>query len=623
MKMTMSNPEAYENSVWKIDTLNVGQADAHTLRTPTGTRVIIDADEEQIADALDDTTANHLLITHIHTDHVFGIQHLDSVENAHWPNTSRYTVSSDDGCVEPAVLEECVEGLSEVGISLSDIETHTSGDKILDEEDATLTALSPPATAETVEITSQSTGYPCTFKPEEANANGAVCAFEGPSGVSGLFMGDVGDESAHNAESWLLEQHNDSENDVVLDAEILYLGHHGSNNSSGESFLDAVGPEHVVISSGLDNNYTSENQYDGHPHDETLERLHERDVQVHWTAVHGRTSTTVEDGTIRHDHDTGLETTAAADIAALKYYARANDLDQEALADSEEITLADLPEETPEWAEEASIVTEPSTIDRDRIDELHALEVEQGNLKQEQRRLEGTRNQRLEQKTTLEQENDKGLTGRLTTAVSSFWETEVDEDENTQQAHATDQNDKHTDPDQQAETDTDEQEYEDIEAAIDAYEQQNESLRAAVETLSEQVDELDQQIETLDTDRTEREGLFERLRNAVGTRQAARPTDETTPHQPETGFSANDSESSTDRNRSSTPESTQFDPNNSLSAEEKRGLERTSDWSQYNPPKHGPDFTSEPDHTDEVDSPTREKPRREQDKKRDDGGFSL
>ena len=48
--------------------------------------------------------------------------------------------------------------------------------------------------------------------------------------------------------------------------EVLKAAHHGSKNSSAESFLKEIRPTYAIISAGRDNSY-------GHPHQETLERL--------------------------------------------------------------------------------------------------------------------------------------------------------------------------------------------------------------------------------------------------------------------------------------------------------------------------------------------------------------
>ena len=56
-------------------------------------------------------------------------------------------------------------------------------------------------------------------------------------------------------------------------ADVLKAGHHGSSSSTCDAFLAAVDPQLAVISCGKDNSY-------GHPHRETLERLHAASVQV-------------------------------------------------------------------------------------------------------------------------------------------------------------------------------------------------------------------------------------------------------------------------------------------------------------------------------------------------------
>jgi competence protein ComEC len=51
-----------------------------------------------------------------------------------------------------------------------------------------------------------------------------------------------------------------------LGADVLKVGHHGSNTSSTEPFLDAVSPTFAVISDGFENSFH-------HPHPQVLERL--------------------------------------------------------------------------------------------------------------------------------------------------------------------------------------------------------------------------------------------------------------------------------------------------------------------------------------------------------------
>jgi competence protein ComEC len=63
---------------------------------------------------------------------------------------------------------------------------------------------------------------------------------------------------------------------LLLDAEVLKVGHHGSKTSSSNAFLDAVDPEVGIISVGADNTY-------GHPAPETLDRLAARGIAAYRT----------------------------------------------------------------------------------------------------------------------------------------------------------------------------------------------------------------------------------------------------------------------------------------------------------------------------------------------------
>ncbi len=73
-----------------------------------------------------------------------------------------------------------------------------------------------------------------------------------------------------------------------LGGTVFKAAHHGSETSNTEAFLDAVDPEYVVISCGVDNQY-------GHPDLSVLEELEERDIEVFRTDEQG-TVVAVSDG---------------------------------------------------------------------------------------------------------------------------------------------------------------------------------------------------------------------------------------------------------------------------------------------------------------------------------------
>lgn len=70
------------------------------------------------------------------------------------------------------------------------------------------------------------------------------------------------------------------EADCNLRADVLKIGHHGSNTSTTYPFLRAVNPEYAVITVGNGNTY-------GHPTEETLSKLRDADVKVYRTDLQG------------------------------------------------------------------------------------------------------------------------------------------------------------------------------------------------------------------------------------------------------------------------------------------------------------------------------------------------
>ena len=77
-----------------------------------------------------------------------------------------------------------------------------------------------------------------------------------------LFTGDIGLSTEKN----LIKHYN-------LKSDILKVGHHGSDTSTGEEFKNEVNPVISLISAGENNRY-------GHPHDSVTERLRDTRIQA-------------------------------------------------------------------------------------------------------------------------------------------------------------------------------------------------------------------------------------------------------------------------------------------------------------------------------------------------------
>ena len=71
------------------------------------------------------------------------------------------------------------------------------------------------------------------------------------------------------------------QNSEDLQVDVLKPGHHGSNTSTGQIFVNATKPQYAVISAGKNNRY-------GHPTKEVMDRLASAGIKIFQTAINGR-----------------------------------------------------------------------------------------------------------------------------------------------------------------------------------------------------------------------------------------------------------------------------------------------------------------------------------------------
>lgn len=88
-----------------------------------------------------------------------------------------------------------------------------------------------------------------------------------------LFMGDAEEEN-EAARSW-------------PQTNVIKIGHHGSNTSTSQSFLNQVKPEVAIISVGVANKY-------GHPKQTTLDKLESMQVKIYRTDENGTITITCD-----------------------------------------------------------------------------------------------------------------------------------------------------------------------------------------------------------------------------------------------------------------------------------------------------------------------------------------
>jgi len=83
-----------------------------------------------------------------------------------------------------------------------------------------------------------------------------------------------------------------------IDAEVLKIGHHGSDTSSTDEFLDAITPDYALISAELGNRYK-------HPVKSVMEKLEDRNIAVYRTDESGTVVVTITTDSISFDCDPG------------------------------------------------------------------------------------------------------------------------------------------------------------------------------------------------------------------------------------------------------------------------------------------------------------------------------
>ena len=226
--------------------IDVGQGDSE-LVCCNGEYMLIDAGEPGASDAvlkyLDDLgidKLDYLVCTHIHSDHCGGLDAVVENFEVETVFTSPYTGDS-------ASYEIFTDAVYDAGLELT-----------------------VPELGESYSLGEASFSFLGPLEDyDNTNDDSLVIRLE-YGDTSFLFTGDM----TAKAEKDLI---NDGAN---LRCDVLKVGHHGSSGSSCYQFLYEAQPSIGVISCEKGNSY-------GHPHEETLSRLHDADVTVFRTDLEG------------------------------------------------------------------------------------------------------------------------------------------------------------------------------------------------------------------------------------------------------------------------------------------------------------------------------------------------
>lgn len=223
-----------------IHFIDVGQADCALLECG-GEYLLIDGgnrdDSQLIVSYLEQQGVESLtavVCTHAHEDHVGGLPSVLAV----YPTQAVYAPTNT---YSSKIFDSFLYYTDQQGLTV----TIPSPGDTLSLGEAVLTVLGPVKS------------YP------DPNNTSIVLKVE-YGDTAFLFTGDM----ETNAENDMLDYW---EGQMDLTCDVLKVGHHGSNTSTGYRFLNAVNPAYGVISVGKDNDY-------GHPHEEPLSRLKQAGV---------------------------------------------------------------------------------------------------------------------------------------------------------------------------------------------------------------------------------------------------------------------------------------------------------------------------------------------------------
>jgi competence protein ComEC len=236
-----------ESKSVKVHYIDVGQADSILVQSSTA-NMLIDAgnrdDDKAIIKYLKQQGVkklDYLIGTHPHEDHIGGMASIlkeFKVMNLIMPKVTTTTKT----------FEYLLKTIQSKGLKIT---TPVSG-KTFHVGSAKFVILAPNST-----------------KYEDLN-NYSVVLKMTCGKTSFLFQGDAEKLS----EQEILKKGYD------IKADVIKLGHHGSNSSTSTEYLDKVKPQFAIISCGKDNDY-------GHPHKETLIKLIDRKIKYYRTDFGG------------------------------------------------------------------------------------------------------------------------------------------------------------------------------------------------------------------------------------------------------------------------------------------------------------------------------------------------
>lgn len=232
-----------------VDIIDVGQGDSTFIRFPNNKTMLIDAgsrsESSKVINYIESRGVDkidYLVATHPHEDHIGGMADIIKtfdIGDIYMPKITHTTKT----------FKNMIYAIKDKGLK---IKPAKGGTEIFKDDAINIDILAPNKS-----------------KYEGLN-NYSVVVKITYQNTSFLFTGDA---------------ERISENEMLnagynLRANVLKVGHHGSNSSTTKKFLEAVSPEIAIISCGKDNKYN-------HPHKEVINRLDKFGTKIYTTVNNG------------------------------------------------------------------------------------------------------------------------------------------------------------------------------------------------------------------------------------------------------------------------------------------------------------------------------------------------
>lgn len=266
--------ERYKNGVMLVAFLDVGQGDAIFIETPNGKQVLIDGGVgNKVLSALGqvmpfyDRKIDLLIATHNDADHIGGFPEV----------FKRYKIISygDNGKEESGDLIDALDRAINAERLESKMTLKSGNEVVLDlERNIRLEILWPAGDFECDDRNDCSVVARLVYGNSEFLLTGDAPILVEDYLINGFGYSSTTESVATSTDSMRASTSN------ILESDILKVGHHGSDTSTGEAFLKMVKPKYAIISAGADNKY-------GHPKLEVIEKLMQNQVEILETSKRG------------------------------------------------------------------------------------------------------------------------------------------------------------------------------------------------------------------------------------------------------------------------------------------------------------------------------------------------